>query len=237
VIGHTPGCQSVSLGAPQMDRQPATLPRKLVFPGILIMVAFLAGCGSASPSGSSSAKEANGRPAAARSSNHPCEPRQVAAELESSDTSPGGGEAAPIEIGETDATFDLLRAASPTAIWVTYGDKRKYEAPPGSMLVAVTYRLHNRGPGELKPSEDMNSRAFLRVSGNLYPYAADLPCNIPITASWAVAQGGSNPAISVPAGDSVTTAVVFIVPKPREETRISLVIPGQVDFEIHGAGI
>ncbi|HEY6549887.1 MAG TPA: hypothetical protein VIY71_01660 [Solirubrobacterales bacterium] len=222
-----------------MDRQPATVPPKLVLTGILIAaIVFLAGCGSASQSSSSSDSEANGRSTvAANSSKDPCEPRRVSAELESPTTSLGEGETAPIEIGKTDATLDLLRTASPTSISVTYGDKRKFQAPPGSMLVAVTYRLQNRGPGELKPSEDMNSRTFLRVAGNLYPYAADLPCNVPITASWAVAQGGSNPAIPIPVGDSVTTAVVFIVPKPQEEARISLLIPGQVDFELRGAGI
>jgi len=221
-----------------MRRQPATLPAKISPPGCLVaIIGLLVGCGGSSPPPSTSAEaRTSAGPPPASSPKDPCEPHQSSSEVEGPAATAGAGEATAIEIGDTKAALTLLRASSPAAIRVTYGEERKFEAPAGSILVAVTYRLGNRGPGELKPSEDVNSRMLLRVAGNFYPYAAALPCDVPITASWAVAQGGSNPAQPVPVGQSATTAVVFIAPKPSQEAGAALVVPGEVEIELPGIG-
>ena len=214
------------------------MPAKIFLPGCLVaIVGLLVGCGGSSPQPSTSAEaRTTTESAPASSSKDPCEPHQRPSEVGRPSASVGLGEATAIEIGDTKATLTLLRASSPAAIRVTYGEERKFEAPAGSILVAVTYRLRDRGPGELKPSEDVNSRMLLQVAGNFYPYAAALPCDVPITASWAVAQGGSNPAQPVPVGQSTTTAVVFIAPKPSRKARAALVVPGEVEVELPGIG-
>lgn len=142
------------------------------------------------------------------------------------------GEAVPIEIGTTKAEVTLLQASFPKAIEVVYGRKRSFEAPAGSMLVAVTYRIENQGPGEVKPSADFNGRTLMRVGDDFYPYATALPCDIALTASWASSQGGSNPAFPVPVDESAKSAVVFIVPKSPQSAELALVVPGQVAVEL-----
>jgi hypothetical protein len=196
---------------------------------------MLAGCGSGSgtapePSTGSAGKSA-GAPTTT-SSKDPCEPRPFSDDVEGPLKVVNEGEDATIEIGMTKVSLKLTGASSPATIPVAFEPGRTFKAPPGSMLVAVAYKLRNRGPGEIKPSTDLNSRTLLKLDDVFYPYASALPCDIPISASWAVAHGGTNPAIPLPAHGSTETAVVFIVPKPAQKTRIALVVPGQVGIEL-----
>jgi hypothetical protein len=204
----------------------------------LLAVLALGGCGSsgedttAGPAGETTAAE---KPKQKKSAHDPCTPRREPGKIEDPPRRREQGEQAPIEVGKTKLTLKVERTALPGSIPIRFGERPPFKAPQGSMLVAVTYSLANDGPDSVKPSENLNSRLLLRASGKQYPYAAELPCGIPITASWALDKGGVNPALPVEPGEEATTAVVFIVPKQEPETRLSLVVPGQVGIGLQPA--
>jgi hypothetical protein len=215
-----------------MVRRPELTFFKPAFVAILVVAAVIAGCGSTasqSPETAASTSTTRG------SSNDPCEPARVAHEVDGWDRAAREGQGTAIEVGDTTAVLDVMETAFPDSISVRFGEGRRFQPPDGTMLVAITYRLKNGGPGELKPSEDLNSRTLLQVSGELYPYAAKLPCSIPISASWALSKNGTNPAQRIEVGESTMTAVVFVVPKAKEGTEVTLAIPGQVGIELRSA--
>jgi len=204
----------------------------------LLAVLAVAGCGS-SGEDTTAVSTADTTAAANREGkkgNHdPCTPRRQPGKIEDPPRRREQGEQAPIEVGKTKLTLKVERTALPDSIPIRFGERPPFKAPQGSMLVAVTYSLANDGPDSVKPSENLNSQLLLRASGKQYPYAAELPCGIPITASWALDKGGENPALPVEPGGEATTAVVFIVPKQEPETRLSLVVPGQVGIGLQPA--
>lgn len=204
----------------------------------LLAVLALAGCGS---SGDSTTSGTGGDTTAAKakqaggSGHDPCTPRQLPGPVEDPPRSREAGEPVGIEVGKTKLTLEVTKTAFPAAIAIPFGKRPPFKARQGSMLAAVTYRLDNEGPDPVKPSENVNAQLRLRASGAQYPYAAELPCGLPITASWALDHGGDNPAQPVEPGHARTTAVVFIVPKLEPGTRLSLVVPSQVGIALQPA--
>jgi hypothetical protein len=204
----------------------------------LLGVLALAGCGSSEDSTTSTS--AGGDTTAAKekrkqdkqSANEPCTPRRLSGKVEDPPRRSAQGKPVPIEVGKTKLTLEVERTAFPRAIPVRFSERPPFKAPQGSMLVALTYSLDNDGPGSVKPSENLNAHLTLRAAGARYPYAAELPCGIPITASWSLQQGGENPARPLAAGEEATVAVVFIVPKQESGTRLSLVVPNQVGIAL-----
>jgi hypothetical protein len=200
---------------------------------LLLALVALAGCSSSSdpaperPPGASDSTEA---------SRDPCEPRRFDGEVEDPPRRDGQGGLERVEIGSSELGLEAVGTAFPRSIPISFAEREPFEAPKGSMLVAISYRIENEARGELKPSEDLNPRLLLRASGALYPHAAGLPCGIPLAASWAVAHGGDNPAVPVAPGGSARSAVVFIVPKQETGTRLSLVLPGQVGIALPPIG-
>ncbi len=205
-----------------MNAHAITAPRYVLVVTLAVATMIATGCGTSSDPSTSSPDRSR-----TVASSDPCEPVPISRTIRPSSTIVRQGEATPVEIGKTTASLKILQAASPKTIRLRFDEKRKFAPPPGSILVAVTYRVKNGGPGQLKPSEDLNSRLFLRVSDELYPYAANLPCGAPVTASWAVARQGSNPAFTTPVGQSATTAAVFIVPTPKQAEALELFISDQ----------
>jgi hypothetical protein len=201
----------------------------------LVAVLVPIGCGS---SGDSTRSTATGDTGAAepKSSHDPCEPRRAAGPVLDPPRRAPSGKPAAIEIGETKATLTVTGTSFPRTIDDHFGEQVPFEPSGGSALVAVTYELENAGPEPLEPSEDLNAKLLLRASGAQYPYAAELPCSIPITASWALEQGGSNPAQPLPAGGRARTAIVFIAPRQDPGTKISLVLPEQVGIPLGRTG-
>ncbi|MDQ3724670.1 MAG: hypothetical protein M3335_02065 [Actinomycetota bacterium] len=205
---------------------------------LLAVLALLAGCGSSGDSttgasggdttAASGKKRKQGKKDAKKPGNEPCTPRREAGKIKDPPRRVEEGEPAPFEIGKTKLKLEVLDVAFPKAIPIVFGERPAFKAPEGSMLVAVFYGLVNYGPGRVKPSEHLNSHLLLRAAGKQYPYAAELPCGIPITASWALSQDGDNPAEPLVPRSSTGTAVVFIVPKQEPGTNLSLVVPGQV---------
>lgn len=198
---------------------------------------LLAACGSSSETASNPvrepSRESTERPLA---TNDPCEPRRFDGDVEDPPRRAEQDSEEAVAIGSTELVLEVVGTELPTSIPISFADRPPFEAPKGSMLVAVSYRVRNEGPRELKPSEDLNTRLLLRASGALYPHAVALPCSIPLAASWAVDHGGVNPATPLPAGDSVTSAVVFVVPKQQPDTALSLVLPGQVGIALSPGG-
>jgi hypothetical protein len=219
--------------------------RMLAGVALLAVLALAAGCGSSGDSTTdtsrgdttSAAKEKpkQGKKASKKPGNDPCTARREPGKIEDPPRRVEEGERAPIEIGKTKLTLEVLRTAFPQAIPIQFSERPPFKAPQGSMLVAVTYRLANKGPDSAKPSENLNAQLLLRSAGKQYPYAAELPCGIPITASWALEQEGVNPALPLEPGDEATTAVVFIVPKQEPGTNLSLVVPEQVGIGLQPA--
>jgi hypothetical protein len=211
-----------------------TIKTTLSAAALLAVLTLAAGCGSSgdsttATSASDTTAAAKEKPKQGKKSAHdPCTPRRAAGPIEDPPRRSEQGKRVPIEVGKTKLTLKVERTALPGSIPIRFGKRPPFKAPQGSMLVAVTYRLANDGPGSAKPSENINSNLLLRASGKQYPYAAELPCGLPITASWALDQGGANPALPVEPGDEATTAVVFIVPKQAPGTQLSLVVPEQV---------
>jgi hypothetical protein len=204
--------------------------------GLLLALLALAGCGS---SGDGTGSTAGGETTATAKEKQadkggpdPCRPHRAPGPIEDPPQRSEQGKPVPIEVGKTKLTLKVEATALPAAIPIRFGERPPFKAPQGAMLVAVTYRLDNKGPDGVKPSENLNAQLLLRVSGAQYPYAAELPCGIPITASWALAKGGENPAQPVEAGEGARTAVAFIVPKQEPGTRLSLVVPGQVGIAL-----
>ncbi len=207
---------------------------------LLAMLALLAGCGSSgdSTTGASAGDitAAAEKPTREKKSAHdPCTPRREPGPVENQPRRSEQGEPVPIEVGDTKLTLEVEQTALPNAIPIRFGERPPFKAREGSMLVAVTYHLANKGPDPVKPSENLNAQLLLRASGALYPYAAELPCGFPITASWALDHGGENPAQPVEPGEEATTAVVFIVPKQEPDTLLSLVVPEQVGIGLRPA--
>lgn len=209
---------------------------------LAVLALALAGCGS---SGDSTTDTSRGDTTAAsakkpkqekkKPGNEPCTPRREPGKIEDPPRRFEQGERVPVEVGETKVTLEVERTALPKAIPISFGERPPFKAREGAMLVAVTYRLDNGGPDPVEPSEHLNAQLLLRASGALYPYAAELPCGLPITASWALERGGANPAQPVEPGEEATTAVVFIVPKQEPGTLLSLVVPGQVGIGLQPA--
>ena len=217
---------------------PQAIKKKLAVAALLAGLALPAGCGSSAdsttpgPAGDATAakeKQASG------SGHEPCTPRRAPGPVEDPPRSREAGEPVGIEVGKTKLTLEVTETAFPPSISIPFGKRPPFKAREGSMLVAVTYRLDSEGPDPVKPSENLNAQLLLRASGAQYPYAAELPCGLPITASWALDHGGDNPARPVEPGHARTTAVVFIVPKQEPGTRLSLVVPGQVGIALRPA--
>lgn len=208
---------------------------------LLAVLALVAGCGSSGDSttdtsaGDTTASSGEKRGQGKKNANDPCTPRREPGPIENQPRRGEQGEPVPIEVGDTKLRLEVERTALPNAIPIRFGKRPPFKAPEGSMLVAVTYRLDNDGPDPVEPSENLNAQLLLRASGVLYPYAAELPCGLPITASWAIEEGGVNPAQPVEPGDEATTAVVFIVPKQEPGTLLSLVVPEQVGIGLQPA--
>jgi hypothetical protein len=206
---------------------------KLSGAALLAILMLAPGCGSAPTTSTGGTTAPRSNEGAAKVGSHdPCTPRRAEGPVEDPPRRRGEGEPVPIEIGETEVTLEVERTALPGSIPIRFGERRPFEAPQGAMLVAVTYRLANRGPDEVKPSENLNAQLLLRASGAQYPYAAELPCGIPITASWALDEGGENPAHRLAPGDRAKTAVAFIVPRQESGTSLSLVVPDQVGIAL-----
>jgi hypothetical protein len=215
--------------------------RKLAGAALLAVLVLVAGCGSddsttAGPTGDTAAASKGKKKAQGKKSSHdPCTPRREKGKVEDPPQRSAEGKPVPVEVGKTKLTLEVERTATPRAIPLRFTERQPFKAPQGAMLVAVTYRLANDGPDPVEPSEHLNAQLLLRAAGAQYPYAAELPCGIPITASWALEQDGVNPAQPVAAGEEATTAVVFIVPKQQPGTRMSLVVPGQVGIALRPA--
>lgn len=205
----------------------------------LLAVLALAGCGSGDSTTATSTGDTTAPASAEKqekeSANDPCTPRRAAGPIEDPPRQSEQGKPVPIEVGRTKATLEATRTDFPASIPISFGERPPFKARQGSMLVAVTYRLASDGPNPLKPSENLNAQLLLRASGAQYPYAAELPCGLPITASWALEQDGANPAKPIAPGEEATTAVVFIVPKQEPGTRLSLVVPEQVGIALRPA--
>lgn len=200
---------------------------------LLVMLALVAGCGSSEDSTTATADgAAKEKPEQGKSAHDPCTPRRLPGKVEDAPRQAAQGEPVPIEIGKTKLTLEVERTALPGSIPLRFTERPPFEAPRGSMLVAITYRLANEGPDAVEPGEHLNAHLLLRASGALYPYAAELPCGLPLTASWALEQGGVNPALPLAAGEEAATAVVFIVPKLEPGTEMSLVVPEQVGIAL-----
>jgi hypothetical protein len=215
--------------------------RTLAGVALLAVLALLAGCGSSGDSstgasgGDTTAASGEKRKQGKKSGNEPCTPRREQGKVADPPQRSAQGKPVPVEVGKTKLTLEVERTAVPNAIPIRFGKRPPFKAPQGSMLVAITYRLDNEGPDSVEPSEHLNAQLLLRAAGAQYPYAAELPCGIPITASWALDKGGENPAQPVAAGEEATAAVVFIVPKQQPGTRLSLVVPGQVGIALRPA--
>ncbi|HEX8050663.1 MAG TPA: hypothetical protein VF504_04280 [Solirubrobacterales bacterium] len=213
---------------------------KLAAAALLAVLALAAGCGSAGDSttttsaGDTTTAAAEKPKQGKKRAHDPCTPRRAAGPIEDPPRRSEQGKPVPIEVGKTKLTLEVERTALPDSIPIRFGERPPFKRE-GAMLVALTYRLENKGPDEVKPSENVNAQLLLRVSGALYPYAAELPCGIPITASWALDQGGANPALPVEPGDEATTAVVFVIPKQEPGTQLSLVVPEQVGIGLRPA--
>lgn len=202
---------------------------------LAVLAAVVAGCGSSGESTTdASSRDNTAAPAenGEQSRRDPCTPRREPGLVENQPPRAKQGEAVPIEVGETKLTLEVERTALPQEIPIRFGERPPFKARDGSMLVAVTYRVANDGPDPVEPSESLNTQLLLRASSALYPYAAELPCGLPITASWALGQGGVNPAQPVNSSEEAATAVVFIVPKQEPGTRLSLVVPDQVEIAL-----
>lgn len=210
-----------------------TLKTKLSAAALLVALALLAGCGSSEDATTSTAggDTAAGKGKQKEGSHEPCTPRRLSEPVEDPPRRGEQGQAVPVELGRTKLALEVEQTALPGAIPVRFGERPPFKRQD-AMLVAVTYRLHNDGPESVKPSENLNANLLLRASGAQYPYAAELPCGIPITASWALEQGGVNPAKPVAPGAEAKTAAVFIVPKQDPGTRLSLVVPDQVGIAL-----
>jgi hypothetical protein len=218
---------------------PRAIKKKLAAGLLLAVLALFAGCGSSgtdtgSTSGGEATAAAKGKPAE-KPSPEPCRPHRAPGPVEDPPRRGEEGQPVPIEIGKTKLTMEVEATALPAAIPIRFGERPPFKAPQGAMLVAVTYRVDNQGPDSVEPSENLNAQLLLRASGAQYPYAAELPCGIPITASWALDHGGDNPAQPVEPGERTKTAVAFIVPKQEPGTRLSLVVPGQVGIALQPA--
>ncbi|HXS46601.1 MAG TPA: hypothetical protein VN756_03965 [Solirubrobacterales bacterium] len=200
----------------------------------LLAALMLGGCGSSGDS-SSTAPARTDTVAKEETSRDPCEPRRAPGPVLDPPRRVAKGKPASIELAQRRATLTLTGISLPRAIPVRFDQRPPFE-PKSGFLVAITYEIENSGPGVLKPSEDLNARLLLRASGEQYPYARELPCRIPISASWAVEQGGTNPARPVPAGRSVKSAIVFIAPKQEPGTKLSLVLPEQVGIPLGRTG-
>jgi hypothetical protein len=216
--------------------------RMLAGVALLAVLALAAGCGSSGDSttdtssrDTTAASAGKGKKDKKKPANDPCTPRREPGKIEDPPRRVEEGERAPIEIGKTKLTLKVERTAFPQAIPIRFSERPPFKAPQGAMLVAITYRLANKGPDSAKPSENLNSQLLLRASGAQYPYASELPCGIPITASWALDQEGVNPALPLEPGKQATTAVVFIVPKQEPGTNLSLVVPEQVGIGLQPA--
>jgi hypothetical protein len=204
----------------------------------LVALPLLAGCGSSSdpsPQAARGSVRADPPPAGAAAGD-PCEPHRLEGEVEDPPRRSEEGAREPVSIGSSELSLEVTASALPSSIPIRFAEREPFEAPPGSMLVAVSYRVENGGGRELKPSEDLNARLLLRASGALYPNAVALPCSIPLAASWSVAHGGDNPALPVGPGDSARSAVVFIVPRQQPGSALSLVLPGQVGVALRPTG-
>jgi hypothetical protein len=220
-------------------RNPEAIKTKLAAGLLLAVLALAAGCGSSGDStGSTSGGETTAAAEQKQAENggpDPCRPHRAPGKIEDPPRRGEQEKPAAVEIGKTKLTLEVEATALPRAIPIRFGKRPPFKAPHGAMLVALTYSLRNKGPDSVKPSENLNAQLLLRASGAQYPYAAELPCGIPITASWALDKGGENPARPVEAGDRVKTAVAFIVPKQEPGTRLSLVVPGQVGIALQPA--
>lgn len=208
----------------------------------LLAVLALAGCGSSGdsttdtgPSGDTTTAAKEKQAGEKKSDHDPCTPRRDEGKVEDPPQRSAEGKPVPIEVGKTKVTLEVERTALPNSIPLRFTERPPFEAPKGAMLVAITYLLANEGPDPVEPAEHLNAQLLLRASGAQYPYAAELPCGIPITASWALDQEGVNPAQPVEPGEEATTAVVFIVPKQEPGTRLSLVVPEQVGIALRPA--
>jgi hypothetical protein len=205
---------------------------------LLAVLVLAAGCGSSGDSttdtsrgdttAASAGKAKQGNKETKKPGNDPCTPRREPGKIEDPPRRVEEGDPARFEIGKTKVKLEVLDVAFPQEIPIVFGERPPFKAPKGSMLVAVFYGLVNYGPDNVKPSENLNAQLLLRASGVQYPYAAELPCGIPITASWALSRDGDNPAEPLVPRSSSGTAVVFIVPKQEPGTNLSLVVPEQV---------
>lgn len=201
-------------------------------------LSVLAGCGSSSGSPPKAESEAapDRPPRASATAKDPCEAHRFEGEAEDPARRSEERARESVAIGSSELGFEVTASELPSSIPISFEERRPFEAPPGSMLVAVSYRVENESERELEPSEDLNARLLLRASGALYPNAVALPCDIPLAASWSVAHGGENPALPVQPGDSARSAVVFIVPRQQPGTPLSLVLPGQVGVALRPTG-
>jgi hypothetical protein len=215
---------------------PKAIKTKLTAALLLALLVLAAGCGSSGDS--TGATAGNDTTAAAKEKQadkggpDPCRPHRAPGPVQDPPQRSEQGKPVPIEVGKTKLTLKVEATSLPAAIPIRFGERPPFKAPQGAMLVALTYRVNNKGPDSIKPSENLNAQLLLRASGAQYPYAAELPCGIPITASWALDKGGKNPAKPVAAGRDAKTAVAFIVPKQEPGTRLSLVVPGQVGIAL-----
>lgn len=213
-------------------------PRQRLRASVCLLLALttlpvLAGCGSSAKEEPGAAGGGASKPVAA---SDPCEPRRFTGEAEAPPRRSEEGRRERVAIGDSALGFEVTESELPGSIPIRFDERKPFEAPHGSMLVAVGYRVENEAERELEPSEDLNARLLLRASGALYPNAAALPCDIPLAASWSVDHGGENPALPVRPGGSARGAVVFIVPKQRPGTPLSLVLPGEVGVALSPAG-